>query len=275
MLFSFFGGNDLKRIRFKSVIITLAALLLILSALILGLQSLWGIHRDAADRSSTLYTPELEFTNAPEGTAYIDPLVRLDVLDKNYTEFTTPPHKTVTVYPDEGDMPDLEYALLGIDGNSEITRYYEDGYISLSLHYRFSGGVVISEHGTMFLEFFVQTSSNRIDRFSERWGGFRAAYVDENGNVLGVTEPAELVYDDTKNTAFLADGSSLTLRVWGIPKRREVILNVLIIAEPCVFAALIAVVIIALVRRTWARGELDNTDNSGYNSIMDGSPERS
>lgn len=263
-LFSFFGGIIVRKIRFAPLIITLSVLLIALPILLFLLRGIWGIHRDADDRSSTLYTPELIFENAPEGTAYIDPLVKLDGLGDDYAPFATPPYKIVTVYLGE-ERVDYEYALFEIDRNSEIAQYCEDGYISLSFHYGLSGGVAFSGNDTMFLEFFARTKDNRIDRIFERCGGFRAAYVDENGNVLGVTEPAELVYDDTKNTAFLADGSSLTLRVWGSPEWQKTVLDIIIVAEPCVFTALIFVVIIALVRRTWENGELDNTEDLGYN----------
>lgn len=260
------------------MIITLAALLFIIPLVIFGLRNVWGIHHDAADRMSTLYTPELSFARekAPERTAYIDPLIKLDPHDDNYVLFATAPHRIVPIDIGESDAPDCdyEYEWLGVDRSSEIARYYNYGYMSLSLHLALSGGVVISGHDTMFLEFYAWTKDNRIDRLFECYGGFRAAYVDEYGNVLGVTEPAELVYDDTQNTAFIADGSSLTLRVWGVPKWQNVILNVLIIAEPCIFAALIAVVIIALIRRTLVNGALDNTDNLGYNNIMGNSPQQ-
>lgn len=246
------------------MIVTLSVLLLVLPLLLFGLRSLWNVHWDGEYYGgNTLHMPELVFENAPEGTAYIDPLVRLDALDDYYTVFATPPYKAVTVYYDDSDIPD--YELLGIDMSSEIAQYHEDGYVSLSFHYGLSGGVAFWSNDKMFLEFLSWTNENRIDRIYERCGGFRAAYVDENGNVLGVTEPAVLVYDDTKNTAFLADGSSLTLRVWGVPKWQNVILNVLIIAELCVFGALIAAVTIALIRKTLTKGELDNEENLGYN----------
>ncbi len=247
------------------MIVTLSVLLLVLPLLLFGLRSLWNIHWDGEYYGgNTLHMPELIFENAPEGTVYIDPLIKLDPNDDNYVLFATGPHKIVPIDIGESDA-DYEYEWLGVDKNSEITRYCEDGYISLSLHLALSSGVVISGHDTVFLEFYAWTKDNRADRLFEHFGGFRAAYVDEYGNVLGVTEPAVLVYDDTKNTAFIADGSSLTLRVWGVPKWQNVILNVLIIAELCVFGALIAAVTIALIRRTLTKGELDNTENLGYN----------
>lgn len=244
------------------MIVTFSVLLLVLPLLLFGLRSLWNVHWNGEYYGHTVHMPELVFANAPEGTVYIDPLVRLDAEDRCYTVFTEPPQKIVLDRAEGFD--DIVWKPLNIGENSEIARFYEDGYISLSMHYE-SGGIIIDENGTTRLDFYRWTDDERIDTIFARYGGMRAAYVDENGNVLGVTEPAKLVCDDTKPAALLADGSSLTLRVSDIPKWQNAVLNVIIIAEPCVFGALIAAVTTALIRRTLTKGELDNTENWGYN----------
>ncbi len=254
----------MKRIRFKPVIISLLVLLAILLILLFGLRKAWGIHSESEYYRQSLYFPELIFENAPEGTAYIDPLIKLDISDENYTEFSAPPQRIVPYK--EGDRVSK---FLDVNENSEISRLNADGYVSLSLHYATSFGVQLDENGSAHLEFWAWFNHDTFESIFEDCGGFRAAYVDSGGRVLGITEPAVRVYDDTKPTALLANGSKLTFRVWGIAKWQRNVLYIIILAVPCVFAALVTVVIIALVRRSWADGELDNTENLGYNDITD------
>lgn len=244
------------------MIVTLSVLLLALPLLLFGLRSLWNVHWNGEYYGYTLHMPELIFKNAPEGTVYIDPLVKLDVEDRYYTVFTAPPQIMVSDRTEEFDG--IVWKPLNIGSDSEITRFYEDGYISLSMHYE-AGGIIIDENGATQLDFSRWTGDEKIDNIFARYGGMRAAYVDGNGNVLGVTESAKLVYDDTVPAALLADGSSLTLRVSVIPKWQNAVLNIIIIAEPCVFGALIAAVTTALIRRTLTKGELDNSENLRYN----------
>ena len=240
----------MKKIRFVPVIITLAALLLLLPLVLFGLKNMWNVHWNDESYAYTLHVPELIFTNAPEGTVYIDPLVRLDAEDECYSVFSRPPQRMVLdrIY----DEDDYVWEQLNIDENSEIARYYEDGYISLSLHYK-SGGIIFYEDGIARLDFTIWTDDERIDNILSRYGELRAGYVSENGDVLRVTEPAKVVYDDTKPTALLADGGSLTLRISDTPKWQSAILNIIIILELVVFAALIALLIFMMIRAMWTK----------------------
>lgn len=237
----------MKRVRFIPIIIVLAVLIAVLPLSILGLRTLWNVDTDSLDRMDTLYTTELIFANAPEGTAYIDPLIKLAADDEHYVEFTAAPLKAVPVSTAEYDMSDCGWEYLGVDENSEITRLCEDGFVSLSLHFAPNcGDVIFNMEGRTHLELREQAES-----IFDEYGGFRAAYVDENGNVLGITEPAVRVYDNIYPAALIADGNTLTFRVHGIPKWQSAILTVITILEFAAIAALLITVLAAVMQKLY------------------------
>lgn len=103
-----------------------------------------------------------------------------------------------------------------------------------------------------YFEFSERFDDENIDRIFDRYGGFRAAYVDENGNVLGVTEPAVRVYDAALPAALIADGNTLTFRAHGIPRRQSAILSAITIAEFAVIAALTITLLLAAMIKLYA-----------------------
>lgn len=240
----------MKKVRFIPVIVALAVLVAVLPLSILRLRTLWGVAPGTLDRMNTLYSPRLSFTNAPEGTAYIDPLIKLAADDEHYVEFTTQPLKAALVSTAEFDMSDWVWEPLGIDENSEITRLCEDGFVSLSMHFIPNSDVKLDRDGRTYL-----VLNERSDRIFDKYGGFRAAYVDENGNVLGITEPAVRVYDNIHPAALIANGNTLTFRVHGIPKWQSAILTAITIAEFAVIAALIITALAAIMTKLYDEWE--------------------
>lgn len=237
------------------MIVTLAALVIILPLLLVGLRAKWNVGYDAPDRRFTLFEPELIFVNAPEGTAYIDPLVRLDVDDEHYIDFSEPPQTAVIVSEEEyDDGRGWEWQALNVDEDSEITRLRRDGFVSLSQHYSPKAVIMLDVDARISL-YLNSMYSKSIDRIFEIYGGFRAAYVDKDGNVLGVTEPAVRVYNNEMPTAFIADGNTLTFRVHGIPAWQSTILYSITIAEFALIAALFAVSLAAIMRKLYAEQE--------------------
>lgn len=246
----------MKRFRLTPVMIVLGALLIILPLSMLGLRTLWNVDYNSLDRMDTLYNPELLFNNAPEGTAYIDPLVKLDADDDLYIAFATPPQKAVPVSTEEyDDTLDWEWRQLEVNESSEITQLCEGGFISLSLHYLTSHGVITDRDGKTRLEFHERTDKENVDRIFDRYGSFRAAYVDANGNVLGITDPAVRVYDNILPAALIADGNTLTFRAHGIPQWQSAVLNVITIAEFVVIAALLVTLLLAIMKKLYADQE--------------------
>lgn len=158
------------------------------------------------------------------------------------------------VSDEESDGRGWEWRALNVDEASEITRLRRDGFVSLSQHYTPRGVILFDTDNVTRLNFDVMHAEN-INQIFEKYGGFRAAYVDENGNVLGVTEPAVRVYGNEMSTAFIADGSSLTFRVHGIPRWQSTILYSITTAEFVLIAALLAVLLAAIMRKLYAEQE--------------------
>lgn len=237
----------MRKSRLMVVIVTLAVSVIVLPLALLGLREMWDVEYDVPDRSDTVYYPELIFVDAPEGTRYVDPLVRIGTDDENYIEFAAPPQRAVVT----SEYGDWEWLDLGVNEDSEITRLCEDGFVSLSQHYS-RGLIRFNFEGRLYLEFAGMNKNVDTNRIFERYGGYRAAYVDERGNVLGITKPAVRVYDSVQPTAFIADGDELTFRVHGLPKWRAATLYAITIAEFVLIAALIVLPVIVIMKKLYS-----------------------
>lgn len=247
----------LKRYRLTPVTIVVAALVIALPLALAGLRVLWNVGFDNRDLSYTRSQPELVFNNAPEGTAYIDPLVKLDEIDERYIDFTSPPQMLVNVRLEEydgGGREDWVFQHLNVTEDSEIARLRRDGFVSLSLHYTPHAFVQFDAEKRMYLV--LNGNNTDINEIFERFGGFRAAYVDENGSVLGVTEPAARVYDNNFPTTFIADGNTLTLVINGLPAWQAAVLSSITLAEFALIAALVVLLLIAAMRKLFPEQEL-------------------
>lgn len=141
------------------------------------------------DTWSPSYSAKMEFSNAPDGTAYMDILIKMDETDEDYVQFTS-----AVPYSD-------------IDEDSEIAKLNDDGYISLSLHYKYTESLEI-RHSKDEYDLLTVTRYNFL-YINKNYGDFKVAYVDESGHVLGITNPAKTTYIEDESFAFLADGDSL------------------------------------------------------------------
>ena len=172
---------------------------------------------------------KISYTNAPEGTVYMDILVKMPVEDASYVDFTQPPE-----YSDLGGSENIP---LDITADSEIAKYNEDGYVSLSLHHKWAKPFVIysnsqkterSDPSSCELEMSANgdTTYDFID-LSISFGDYKAAYVDEHGNILGVTSASVTEYDLNTPYGFSADGDSLVfLRHGAHPRTIAIIVAV-------------------------------------------------
>lgn len=167
---------------------------------------------------SFVYTPpfdlSLSFKNAPENTAYIDLLVKTDTDGSKYVPFTEPPRK----------RNGTDFTPLNIDENSEIATLNDGGYVSWSLHSSDCAGVVIFENGSIRLS--TTGYPLPIPGAPDESGAVKAAYVDENGNVLGITELAKSSYAGGSEHVLRANGSSLVL---GYPVRPSWVLGTAVV----------------------------------------------
>ncbi len=138
---------------------------------------------------------KIEFSGAPEGTVYADILGKIDSTDESYSDFNFIPNKPLADQTLVVDRVPME-----IDENSEIARYNEDGYMSLSIH-------------SSDLEYFDLDGSDsyrlylncNAETLYKKYGKFRIAYVGEHGEVLGVTKKTSNAYYGT-NYGVSTDG---------------------------------------------------------------------
>lgn len=167
---------------------------------------------------------ELKYENAPENTAYIDVLIDMDTNDKNYVEFTSAPKLHIGKYDENGELQYKDEDMI-IDKDSEIAKFNENGYISLSLHFfdcqsniiehredkrKSESDTVISISTRQDIKLGTKVFTN-IKKLHDEYGDFKVAYVDENGKVLQVTETCNVSEDSHGPNTIKANGDKLEL----------------------------------------------------------------
>ena len=165
---------------------------------------------------------DVSWENAPEGTAYLDILIKLPEDDAAYTAFNSPPRRISRGYLDKEDRSVYEYESLNINSDSGIAKYSSGGYVSMTCHYRYLRTMTVSgsdEDGyfdrvKQRLELYADTAPD-IESVYKKYGDLKAAYVDKDGRVLGVTDSFAVIYDSTEPYALVADGGKLTFRIFG------------------------------------------------------------
>lgn len=158
----------------------------------------------------------IEFENAPEGTQYIDLLVKMDRSDPNWLDFAG------QLRYDNGYS---ENVAMPIGENSEIAKFDSDGYVSFSMHSSLCKRLYFGKND-MHIE--LSCSAEELyDRYS-----WKAAYVDAQGNVLGITQEASKSYDIHSPYAMVLNGEKLKFRIWG--------------CSPLTFILIIAAVLVVL-----------------------------
>ncbi|WP_242940804.1 hypothetical protein [Ruminococcus albus] len=153
----------------------------------------------------------ITYADAPEGTVYTDILIKMTTDDESYTDFTQSPE--VCKDGAEGGTS------LGITADSEIAKYSEDGYISLSLHHKKALALCIYSDEELLKMASTKTESCDFIDLSINYGDFKAAYVDDEGNILGVTSASETAYSMDTPYGFSTNGDSLTFQRHGAHPR--------------------------------------------------------
>ncbi|MCR5539336.1 MAG: hypothetical protein K6F71_00665 [Ruminococcus sp.] len=163
-----------------------------------------AMHSNPDGRFPSKFDIKIGYRNAPEGTVYVDVLGKIDSSDETYTDFNVAPQEI-----ENGNSTKYDYLTdgepLDIDENSEIARYNEDGYMSLSIHstdvrlYDLDGDgcdrLILNWNGSDFYK---------------KYGKYKLAYVGEHGEVLGVTKKASHSYDPNESNSVFADGDKAT-----------------------------------------------------------------
>ena len=199
------------------------------------------------------YEPQITFENAPENTAYVDILVRLPEGSKDYAEFNVwenVPTRLVQMevsgaVRDDTDrlteqtLTESVYVELSITPDSEIAKLNDDGYVSLSIHYAGCKGISASQ---LYLDY--RTRGSEITAINRRYGSFKAAYVDEDGKVLGITNTARTRYDPKEPSSFSVSGDTLIFTKWGWSPIRYALICVSGLGEPVAVIALIVCIVL-------------------------------
>ncbi|ADU21748.1 hypothetical protein Rumal_1232 [Ruminococcus albus 7 = DSM 20455] len=156
---------------------------------------------------------EIEYSDVPEGTAYVDVLVKIDSSDENYTDFNVIPQKLISKGIDNEGSSVFNSEPIDINKNSEIAKYDDDGYKSLSLHSTYVKDFdVVKPYGYEHDDMMLKCSAEKLYK---QYGKFRLAYVGKNGEVLGVTKKTSHTYDIDEPYKVIADGDKATYSTWG------------------------------------------------------------
>ena len=149
----------------------------------------------------------IDYKNAPKETAYVDILVKMNREDPAYVDFTQPPQHFVREYTDENGAWQCEYVNLPITEESEIAKWNENGYVSLTLHHRGVKLLQIRENITLDVEGYF------LEDFYKKYGKMKVAYVDDEGNVLKVTDKSKKKYMGWQADHLVVNGDSVVFQI--------------------------------------------------------------
>ena len=236
-------------------------LITVFAALIIGIIAAMPVY--ALDFDS--FRADVSWADAPEGTAYLDILIRLPKDDPGYTAFNSPPRRILGGYLDKDENAVYEYESLNIGESSEIASYSEGGYVSLACHYRGLRLMTINgnDKDGYYKQVKQELSLYRDSRFDfypditelyEKYGDFKAAYVDENGKVLSVTSECEVIYNAHEPYALVAEGDKLTFRVFGYGDTKTIGKMIMAAIIAVGVMIIVSVIVLCFVQRLFGRG---------------------
>ncbi|MCM1508134.1 MAG: hypothetical protein NC177_13545 [Ruminococcus flavefaciens] len=166
-----------------------------------------------------------------ENTVYIDILVPLDKDSNDYTDFRSPP----LWYVENGENKPLL-----IDEDSQIAKYNDNGYGSITLHTEYVKQVEIYTS--------VICLNYTVDNIYEKFKDFKAVYVDENGNILKITDTFSVEYSSKDPYAFIVNDNNLTLRIYGSSPIAEIKIFI-IMSVPVLLLVILLVFIVWKFRK--------------------------
>lgn len=264
-----------KNIRYGWIIAALAVMVIVIFPMIILGTIAMGMDRSRYFDSLSNWEPKLTFSNAPEGTAYLDILIKLPENSEDYVDFAEWKEcpkilidvREVTEAVDHGNGNFSEktkrepiYEDVNITFDSDIVKYSEDGYISLSAHYRgckgFTSHYDINEDksvcsisldmgnaGMPGADF--DLCPDDFWKISKRYGDLKAAYVDKDGKVLGVTNaaiPERSVY----KAEITANGDVLTVNLYKSKDIPAFVFFIALFGEPLAIIGLVICIVFAV-----------------------------
>lgn len=195
----------------KPIIILAVCVVFALPALYFGLVELFEAGKTQCYPLNEFFT---SYENAPENAVGIEPLIKLAEDDENY---------------------------IPTDSDTEIARYSDDGYVSLSHHYAYC-----DRDGTAY-EIIPKDRYMNAAKLMEQYGAFKAAYVDENGNVLGVTKAARIHWGNNGTPRLKANGDRLTYFTGTMSDWQNAVLIIVFLAEPAAVLTLAVFIVLSAV----------------------------
>ena len=156
-----------------------------------------GINAFAMGLGTDIWEIDIEYENAPEGTAFVDLLFPKKTDDKYYPDPTTnendEKHSVCrNVYADYIGRGNSDP--IALDDSCGLA-VYDDGYTSCMLK-RYFVKYNHADKDKCSLEFGVPSNVQNQEVF-EYYGRFKVAYCNEKGEVLGVTEPVKVKHVST------------------------------------------------------------------------------
>lgn len=178
----------MKKLSFTVIIVGLIVFLFFYPILRLIGFMIW----DPGSFSTDHLNMKISFKNAPENTVYVDLLIKADADGPRLAPYDPSPKIYRALKKENGHGYD--YVPMNINENSEIALLNDDGYVSFIMHGFGGYDNTVYEDGRIIL-----SSAGGFH------GDFKAAYVDENGNVLKITEPAKQKYNGSDLCTLSAD----------------------------------------------------------------------
>lgn len=123
-----------------------------------------------------------------------------------------------------------------------LVRSENGEYVSISAY--------CEELGDTFL---LLSGNETPEALQKRLGAFKAAYIDESGNVLGITETARMKYGDSKPRGLSADGSALTFITGSVADWQMAVILIAFFLEPLAVFVLIVMIILAIINSIYEK----------------------
>lgn len=157
----------------------------------------------------------IEFSDAPEGTYYVDILAKIDSSAKGYTEFNAAPKECMYINDQRW------YSSLPVSRNSEIAQYNEDGYVSIISHLKGAKMILDSHNTCIDLDSYIEDGERyypHLDELYLQYGDMKAAFVDREGNVLGITSQFQQVFNNKDSYKMTVSGDTLEFSCDVVPR---------------------------------------------------------
>ena len=167
---------------------------------------------------------KVRFQNAPEGTAYVDLLLKDNDNDS-----------TAVDYNEEYEKYMLELGRVSLKRECGLAKYNEDGYTSMTLRHNF-----VVYYDTRSNEASYEYMKMKTHEIFNQHRYVKLAYCDRDGNVIKVTDEIKVPSNNFASPVmywFSGDGEKLSFKFGGVTQSQPWV-DILIICVPISFLLL-------------------------------------